>query len=103
MAAANHRACGESRRPQGIRISQREVFDDRAYTFDEQLNGGKVAASAAVSLTKRAGGRWPGWYWNSPVSPAAPGWSPDAYARRSAENSRRQASRRINDMLAIVE
>ena len=31
-----------------IRIGQREVFDDRGYTFDEQLNGGE---------SRRLGGR----------------------------------------------
>ena len=35
----------------GVRIGQREVFDDLGYTLDEQLHGGK---------SRRLGGRQPG-------------------------------------------
>jgi len=39
----------------GIRIGQREVFDDRSHALNEQLHGGKAAASAAVSLDDACG------------------------------------------------
>ena len=89
----------------GVRIGQREVFDDRGHALDEQLHGresrrlrgGQPGRRLAGCRAVRDGARV------RPAPRAAPGWSPGCRPRHSAENRRRQAGRRVDDMLAIVE
>ena len=77
----------------GVRIGQREVFDDRGYTLDEQLHGGE---------SRRLRGRQSGRRLRAAERPEAvlaftryperlPAGRQDVDARRSAENRRRQA------------
>ena len=89
----------------GVRIGQREVFDDRGYALDEQLHGGESRRlrgrqsgrrlrAAERSEAVLAFARYP---------ERLPAGRQDVDARRSAEKRRRQAGRRVNDVLAIVE
>ena len=89
----------------GVRIGQREVFDDRGYPLDEQLHGGEN-----LRLGCRQSGRRLRAAERSEAVPAftryperLPAGRQDVDARRSAENRRRQVGRSVNDMLAIVE
>ena len=89
----------------GVRVGQREVFDDRSHALDEQLHGGEGRRLGGRQSGRRLRGaeRCETVFVFARHPKRLPAGRQDVYARSSAEKSRRQAGHRLNEVHAIVE